>query len=96
MFFGAEVGIREGLTGKTYAIPTKDSRIETLPLNEIKVYVDNFISFAKENPKYTFLVTKIGTGLAGLTIKEVAPLFKAALDMENVLLPQEFVDEIKA
>ena len=31
----------------------------------IKPYVDEFIQFAKEHPELTFLVTRIGCGIAG-------------------------------
>ena len=93
-FFGAEVGIGEGLTGKSYALPTKDHKIETLHLDKIKIYIDRFIDFAEKSPQYVFLVTKIGTGLAGITVEEIAPLFKRALDIENIRLPQEFVDSM--
>lgn len=93
-FFGAEVGVGEGLMGKSYALPTKNYRIETLYLDEIKIHVDRFIDFAKGSPQYVFLVTKIGTGLAGITIAEIAPLFRRALEIENIRLPQEFVESM--
>ena len=60
-------------------------RVET-----IKPYVDAFILFAKENPTLTFLVTRIGCGIAGFRDEEIAPLFKDAIDAENIILPQEF------
>ncbi len=34
-FLGAEQGVGEGLTGRCYALPTKDENIKTLPLHEI-------------------------------------------------------------
>ena len=34
-----------------------------------------------------FRVTRIGCGIAGFTNEEIAPLFKAAYEMENVSLP---------
>lgn len=39
-----------------------------------------------------FYVTKIGCGIAGFEIGEIAPLFKGALEVENIILPKEFVD----
>jgi hypothetical protein len=61
----------------------------------IQPYVDEFIQFAKAHPELTFYVTKIGCGIAGFEIKEIAPLFKGALDVENIILPKEFVKFVK-
>ena len=87
--FGAEWGVGVGLTGQSYAIPTMQGRVET-----IRPYVDEFILFAKTHPQLTFLVTRIGCGIAGFRDWEIAPLFKAALDVENVILPEEFVENM--
>lgn len=75
---GAEWGVGEGLTGECYALPTKDERIMTRPLEAIKWSVQRFLCFAEENPELTFLVTPVGTGLAGYTREEIAPLFNDA------------------
>ena len=79
-----------GLQGKCYAIPTMQGDVST-----IKPYVDEFIDFAKQHPEMTFLVTKIGCGIAGFTPQEIAPLFKRAVKVQNIHLPQEFWDELK-
>lgn len=83
--FGAEWGVGVGLTGRCYAIPTMQGGVET-----IRPYVDNFIKYAKEHVELTFLVTRIGCGIAGFRDSEMAPLFKDAADMENVALPQQW------
>lgn len=75
---GARLGIGCGHQGSSYAIPTKDYRIQTLPLDKIKEYVDQFIQYAKDNPELQFKVTKIGCGLAGLRDIDVAPMFADA------------------
>ena len=85
--FGAIWGQGVGLQGQSYAIPTMQGGVET-----IKPYVDQFIRFAKQHPEYKFLVTKIGCGIAAFKIEEIAPLFKDALDVENVILPKDFVE----
>ena len=90
--FGAVYGKGVGLYGNSYAIPTKDENITTLPLSKIEVYVNDFIKFAEKNIKYNFIVTKIGCGLAGFRIEDIAPLFKNALSIKNIILPKEFVD----
>ena len=42
-----------------------------------------------------FYVTKIGCGIAGRKVEEMAPLFKEALELENVVLPLDFVMVLK-
>ena len=84
--FGAVWGQGVGLQGQSYGIPTMQGGVET-----IKPYVDEFIAFAKQHPEYKFLVTKIGCGIAGFAVEEIAPLFAEALDIDNVILPEEFV-----
>lgn len=85
--FGAEWGVGVGPTGKCYAIPTMQGGVET-----IRPYVDQFIEYATQNPSEIFLVTRIGCGIAGFTDNDIAPLFKAALGLENVALPKSFLD----
>lgn len=87
--FGAVWGQGVGLQGQSYAIPTMQGGVET-----IKPYVDEFISFAKEHQNLTFLVTRIGCGIAGFKDEEIAPLFAAALNIDNIILPETF-DNIK-
>lgn len=72
---GARYGVGVGRTGQSYAIPTKDSRIETLPLDKIQKFVDEFIAYAKERPTLMFQVTCIGCGLAGHKHEDIAPMF---------------------
>lgn len=88
--FGAIYGEGIGLFGQSYAIPTKSYMLKVLSVKEISHYVDKFIEFAKVNPQLTFLVTEIGTGYAGYTHTEIAPLFKDAKNVNNIQLPQNF------
>ena len=90
--FGAVLGQGYGFAGSSFAIPTKDKNIETLPISKIKIYVDKFLIYAAEHAELDFLVTKIGTGLAGLSIEEIAPLFEDAININNIYLPREFHD----
>ena len=80
--FGAIMGQGVGLQGQSYAIPTMQGGVET-----IRPYVDEFIAFAKAHPELTFLVTRIGCGIAGFTDDEISPLFAEAHDVENIVLP---------
>lgn len=87
--FGAIWGQGVGFQGQCYAIPTMHGGVEA-----IKPYVEDFTEFAFSHPEYTFLVTKIGCGIAAFTVYEIAPLFTKAIDLENVILPKEFVEVI--
>ncbi len=87
--FGAIMGQGVGLQGQSYAIPTMQGGVNT-----IKPYVDEFIRFADCHPEMTFLVTRIGCGIAGFTDAEIAPLFAGAVNVENIHLPQEFWEEL--
>lgn len=88
--FGATWGRCHGLDNNTYGIPTKDANLKVLPLDRIKKYVDNFVNDCKINVDRQFFVTAVGTGLAGYTPKDIAPLFEQARDLKNIYLPQEF------
>lgn len=90
--FGAKQGIGFGLQGHTYAIPTKDKRIETISLRRIGNYTDLFFDHAYANPGKKFLVTAIGCGLAGYIAEDMAPLFKPALTISNIYLPLQFME----
>ena len=85
--WGAIWGQGVGLQGQTYGIPTMQGGVET-----IAPYVDEFIRFAQAHPKLIFLVTEIGCGIAGFRPEEIAPLFKEAVKVENIHLPQRFWD----
>ena len=88
--FGAVWGQGVGLQGQSYAIPTMQGGVET-----IKPYVDEFYRFAVKHPEYKFLVTRIGCGITGFTPEEIAPLFTSAVELNNVVLPKDFVAVIK-
>ena len=80
--FGAIMGQGVGLQGQSYAIPTMQGGVET-----IRPYVDECIAFAKAHPELTFLVTRIGCGIAGFTDDEISPLFEKAHNVDNIVLP---------
>jgi hypothetical protein len=74
-FFGAVYGVGYGRTGNSYAIPTKDEALRVLPLTTIQAWCFAFIEYAKAHPELTFVVTPVGTGLAGYTKDQIAPFF---------------------
>jgi ADP-ribosylglycohydrolase len=89
-YFGAIWGQGVGMQGQCYAIPTMHGGVGV-----IKPYVDEFIEYARQHSELTFLVTRIGCGIAGFKDEQMAPLFKDCLTLENVVLPKTFFDIIK-
>lgn len=96
--FGAKYGVN-GYCGNTYGLITTDlneTKRPSIPMSLLQDEVYKFISFAKDNPGLTFLVTEVGCGLAGFKVEDVAPLFKPVLldKISNVKLPRKFVREL--
>lgn len=93
--YGAEPGVGFGFRGDSFAIPTKDGRMNkdlddptaALPLAEIQSYANAFISFASKHPEIRFFLTRVGCGLAGYKDETVAPLFFRAKTLGNVSVP---------
>ena len=94
--FGAVYSKGEGLYGNTYAIPTKDAEIETLPLVEIDKHIAKFKECVLKNPDKMFLLTAIGCGLAGYKNSDIFPLFckNGILNLPNISFPYEWKDLI--
>lgn len=86
--FGAIWGQGEGLQGQSYAIPTMEG------MENMKAAVKRFVQFADQHPELRFLVTRIGCGIAGYSVREVAPLFKDCISLENIALPSDFWDAL--
>lgn len=93
LYFGAVYGQGSGRQGMSYAIPTKDHDLQTLPLAEIASYVTEFLGYAAEHSDLVFYVTRVGCGLAGYQDADVAPLFKGA--PKNCQLPQEWEEFLR-
>lgn len=85
--FGAVWGQGVGMQGQSYAIPTMQGGVET-----IEPYLEEFMDYAFRHRELTFLVTRIGCGIAGFTAQQIAPLFLKVIDLENVILPKDFVE----
>ncbi len=78
--FGAIWGIGVGLQGQSYAIPTMKIDIENIAL-----YIKQFIDFAILTPQYTYYVTPIGTGIAGYTEEEMNEIWSRQTLPNNVI-----------
>lgn len=88
LYFGAINGHGEGHQGQSYALPTKDHNLKTLPLREIKKHALQFLQHADRTPEIQYMLTRIGCGLAGFDDSEIAPLF--ANVPKNVWLPRSW------
>jgi hypothetical protein len=84
--WGAVYGVGSGPTGRSYAIPTKDYDLVSLPLEAIAAGVAKFMEYAAAHPHDSFYVVKIGCGLAGYKEEDIAPMFFAA--PANCVLPE--------
>ena len=91
--FSAELGVGVGMTGQSYAIPTKDKNIRTMPLDQIASYVKYFVQFTKNNPDINFWVTRVGCGLAGYKDSQIAPMFKGCGN--NCNMPDQWEEFLK-
>ncbi len=86
--YGAITMVHIGMSGRSYAIPTKDYLINSLPLSIIEEYVKLFLSFAKKSQSSKFFTTRIGCGLAGYKDSDIAPMFKGG--SLNISFPEEW------
>src|SRR5207244_13523855 len=57
--FGAIMGQGQGLQGNAYAIDTMSGK------ENLRKEIETFLEFARTHPELTFLMTPIGTGIAG-------------------------------
>lgn len=95
--FGADWGVGEGICGNSYAIPTIGARREILGKITLSRYIRNFANFAKKNQNKVFLVTDIGTGIAGNSYELIASLFDRYLKgIDNLLFSEEMAEYLKS
>jgi hypothetical protein len=91
-YHGAVGGVGEGLTGRAYALPTKDETLAVRSIDAIAQSVDRLIEVASSFPTTRFLVTRIGCGLAGYRDEAIAPLF--ANSPPNLDLPYRWTQHL--
>lgn len=91
--YGAVYGHGLGRTGDAYAIPTKGNRLEVLPLDLIGQYISEFVEYATEHPETHFLLTPIGTGLAGYSKMQIFDLIRVCAPIpSNIVFTKEWFD----
>lgn len=69
--YGAVNGIGRGLTGHAYALPTKDTGLNTRTLDHVLAELDHFFALTEANPHIQYRMTRVGCGLAGLPEEEI-------------------------
>jgi len=84
--FGAALGVGEGLTGQCYAFPTLGPKLEKIPIERMEEARDSLYSCCAELPEKTFLLTKVGCGLAGYDELEMRALFTRP--PKNLIVPE--------
>jgi hypothetical protein len=88
MEFGAEYGINEGLSGQTYAFPTLEREYTKRGIKALQKSRDRLYATCKALPEKTFLLTKVGCGIAGYSEDEIRPLF--INQPNNLILPEDW------
>lgn len=89
---GAVYGVGEGVTGNSYAFPTKDENMQVRPLNKIKESYDTLIKTAFDNPTWLFTLTPVGTGLAGYERKDILKIIKTRDIPSNIVFTKEWFE----
>ena len=103
--FGAEWGLSEGLSGNTYAIPTMSPEGNKVSKRTLQLSFYNFLKMVQSRKDVKFLLTKIGCGIAGWEIKDIAELLSFEIMNfnlnyggfgkhnfpDNLSVPEEFV-----
>jgi hypothetical protein len=79
--FGALWGVGVGISGQSYAIPTMEISLENIAL-----YIAQFIDYAKLTPDKTYYVTPIGTGIAGFSHEEMNEVWSRFNLPTNIIL----------
>lgn len=90
--WGAVYGQAEGRMGDAYAIPTKDRNFGTLPAFQIEEGIKRFADYARSYPDVRFLITPIGTGLAGIPVKTIWRAFVRAEVPGNCVLTASWMN----
>lgn len=91
--WGAVMSQPIGIQGNAYAIPTMDRDMQTMPIDEIRPFVREFLVHARANPMRSFLVTAIGCGIAGHSASDIAPLFEGG--PENVFISEKLIAALR-
>lgn len=95
--FNAKMGESEGITGHSYAIPTRKylhnaKNFVTLEIEIVRKNIKTFCEFTKEKPDWKWWVTRVGCGYAGFNNSQIAPCFKEAINCSFPIDWQTFLE----
>lgn len=88
--FGAIEGKSEGFEGQSYAIPVHRHKT-----NMMAAAISRFIEYARLHKQQTFYVLPIGCGSANMDVLIVAEMFKTAIEVDNIYMPEIFIKALK-
>lgn len=88
--FCAEWGISEGITGQCYAFPTLDENMNKQNRACLLDSIVNLIDTCECNQDKIFLMTSVGTGIAGFSISYISGLFNLFKLPKNLVMPLEW------
>lgn len=87
--FGAEMNVGEGLTGRCcYAFPTLGYDMQKRGGLNLNISKNRLFSTARALPEKTFLLTKVGCGIANYSEEEMAKLFENS--PSNIVKPKNW------
>ncbi len=92
-YYSAEYGVGEGLTGDSYALPTKDHDLKVRPLRSIEHSVTILHEVIQRNQDLLFILTPIGCGYAGYSRGQIAGLFKKYKWPKNLVLSFSWIGD---
>jgi len=92
--FGAVYGVGEGLTGQCYAFPTLEwinGKLEkfVFPAISLEQHREKLYKCCLDNPDKTFLLTKVGCGLAGYDETFICQFFR--FPPTNLVVPDDWM-----
>lgn len=105
--FGAIWGQGRGLQGQSYALPTLDENLQCLTIGQVRSNIREFLRTVDQyRGQKVFLLTKVGCGIAGFRISQIASAFwdesrtyygddwfpYVGCLPENLVIPEEFYD----
>lgn len=88
--FGAVDGKGEGHYGSSYAIPVHRHLTHLMD-----AAVKRFVAYAGKHPELKFFVMPVGCGTANMNVDEVADMFRPAVELDNVYLPEIFIKSLR-
>ena len=92
--YGAKYGVGEGISGNSYAIPTKDERLCVIPWSDVCKSIDTFLEYVTSSGKTEiFLLTPIGCGLAGYRASDLYRYLQKKGLPNNVVLSSSWVND---